>query len=298
MSLARDSLGYRSRFTADSVRMLPRVQPIDDITPEWAWGGSTGRGIKVAVIDSGIDAEHPAIGGVQGHVAIVEDRAGPTFDTAPHGDLYGHGTACAGIIRKAARDCELFSVRVLGSRLTCDGRTFVAALRWAIEHGMQVCNLSLGTTKKEFFAPLHELADIAYHRNVMLVTAANNMPIPSFPSTYASVFSVASHSQPSSSRFYYNPDPPVEFGAPGIDVTVPWQNGGWITATGNSFAAPYIAGLIARILGKHPELTVFQMKSVLRALAANVGAAAPLDAAPPDSGGHAAPEASPEAGEG
>jgi subtilisin family serine protease len=70
--------------------------------------------------------------------------------------------------------------------------------------------------------------------------------------------------------FYYNPEPPVEFGAPGIDVRVAWAEGGWITATGNSFAAPHITGIVAKILGKHPGLTIFQVKTVLRALSANV----------------------------
>ena len=69
---------------------------------------------------------------------------------------------------------------------------------------------------------------------------------------------------------YYNPQPPVEFGAPGIDVRVAWLNGQWITATGNSFAAPHVSGIVARILGKHPGLNLFQMKVVLRALCANV----------------------------
>jgi len=62
----------------------------------------------------------------------------------------------------------------------------------------------------------------------------------------------------------------VEFGAPGIEVLVAWDDGGWITATGNSFAAPHITGIVARILGKHPGLTLFQMKTVLRALSANM----------------------------
>jgi subtilisin family serine protease len=62
----------------------------------------------------------------------------------------------------------------------------------------------------------------------------------------------------------------VEFGAPGIDVRVAWAEGGWITATGNSFAAPHITGIVSRILGKHPNLTLFQMKTVLRALSANM----------------------------
>lgn len=67
----------------------------------------------------------------------------------------------------------------------------------------------------------------------------------------------------------------MEFGAPGIDVRIAWQNGGWITATGNSFAAPHLTGVTARILGKHPDLTLFQLKAVLRAPAANVAHEAP-----------------------
>jgi subtilisin family serine protease len=136
---------------------------------------------------------------------------------------------------------------------------------------MNVCNLSLGTTKRDYFALLHELADAAYFRNIALVTAANNMPVPSFPSVYSSVISVASHDKSGDPYLlYYNPRPPVEFGAPGIDVRVAWVNGQWITATGNSFAAPHVTGLVTRILGKHPELNLFQLKVVLRALSANV----------------------------
>jgi subtilisin family serine protease len=135
---------------------------------------------------------------------------------------------------------------------------------------MQVCNLSLGTTKREYFSLLHELADLAYFRNVVLVTAANNMPIPSFPSVYASVLSVASHNVPDPYIYYYNPKPPVEFGAFGIDVHLAWLNHKHITATGNSYAAPHMTGLVTKILSKHPDLTVFQVKTILRALAANV----------------------------
>jgi hypothetical protein len=102
--------------------------------------------------------------------------------------------------------------------------------------------------EKEFYGLLHELADLAYFKNVMLVCAANNMPMP----------------------FYFNPAPPVESGAFGINVRVAWQDGEHMVATGNSFAAPHIAGLATRILSKHPGLTVFQMKAVLRALAANI----------------------------
>ena len=262
---------WSAQFAPDALKTLEPVLPLDRITPEWAWGGSTGADVKVAVIDSGIDAEHPAVGGhLSGYVAVTDGPLGLLHDTEPHEDSYGHGTACAGIVRSLAPECKLYSVKVLGSRLTGRGTTFATGLKWAIENGMDVCNISMGTTKKNFFAALHDLADKAYFRNTVLVTAANNVPSPSYPSLYSSVVSVASHDGKDPYLFYYNPAPPVEFGAPGIDVRVAWADGGWITATGNSFAAPHISGIAAKILGKHPDLTPFQMKTVLRALSANM----------------------------
>lgn len=267
----RPAPAYSDPFAPEGLRTLERILPVEDITAEWAWGGSTGRGVRVAVIDSGIEAGHPAIGGpVAGFVSIAEGEDGLVYDTEPHEDVFGHGTACAAIIRAAAPECELYSVRVLGKMLTGRGNIFAAGIRWALENGMDVCNLSLGTTRASFYETLHSLADSAYFRNTMLVTAANNMPVPSFPSVYASVIAVAAHAEHDPYLFYYNPEPPVEFGAPGIEVHLAWREGGYITATGNSFAAPHITGIVARILGKHPHLTVFQMKAILRALSANV----------------------------
>lgn len=281
-----DRPAYSAAFAPDAVPTVAPIPPLAAVTAEWAWGGSTGKGVKVAVIDSGIDADHPAVNGVQGYVEIQDGPDGLVYDPAPHADVYGHGNACAGIIRSFAPECELYSVKVLGARLSGRGIVFAAGLRWAIEQGMDVCNLSLGTTKQDFFGVLHELADLAYFRNVTLVVAANNMPVPSFPSVYASVIAVASHAEPDPYRFYYNPTPPVEFGAPGIDVRVAWQNDGYLTSTGNSFAAPHIAGIAAKIKGKHPGLAPFQLKAVLWALAANVARdrPAPTEAAPVDAG--------------
>ncbi len=271
--MTKRRLAWSSQFDSDVLSPLQAILPLDNIKADWAWGGSTGKGVKVAVIDSGIDANHPAVGGVQGYVEITEDPETDgklIYNTAPHEDSYGHGTACAGIIRALAPDCELYSVKVLGAGLSGRGVIFAAGLKWALDNEMHVCNLSLGTTKKDFFATFHELADRAYFRNIMLVTAANNMPIPSFPSMYASVFSVASHSLQDPDVFYYNPEPPVEFGAFGTGVRVPWAGGEWITATGNSFAAPHITGIITKIIANHPYLTIFQMKAILRALSHNV----------------------------
>lgn len=262
---------YSTPFNDSRLVTLAKLDPMDAITPDWAWGDSRGAGIRVAVVDSGVDATHPDVGSVQGYLSITEDDNGELVtDEEPHGDSNGHGTACAGIIRSFAPDCEIYSVRVLGAGLRGTGKAFAAGLRWAVENDIKVCNLSLGTRSREYYGPFHELADRAYFKNIVLVTAASNTPAISYPSLYSSVISVASHSIPDKYTFYYNPDPPVEFGAHGIDVRIAWRNHKHVTITGNSFAAPHITGLVTKILGKHPDLTVFQVKTILRELAANV----------------------------
>ena len=195
-----------------------------------------------------------------------------TTEPGPHADLVGHGTACAGIIRALAPDCELSSVRVLGSRASGKGPVFAAGLRWAVASGARVVNLSLSTGRPDLFGVFHEIADEAYFAGVVLVCAMNNVPVPTYPSQYASVSSVAATARApdeGSLNLWCNPDPPAEFGAPGIDIEVPWAGGSTMTMTGNSFAAPHVAGLVACLLSKHPQLRPYEVKAVLRAVAVN-----------------------------
>ncbi len=265
---------WSSQFAASALRELTAMGPLGGLNREWAWGGSAGHGVRVAIVDSGIEADHPAIGGQwRGGVIVSYDgrfRSKVRIEEDDEKcDLFGHGTACAGIIHSLAPQVELYSVRVLGRDLTGRAMQFAGGLRWAVENGMQVINLSLSTSREEYYGLFHELADEAYFKNAMLVSAANNMPGASYPSLYSSVVSVAAHEGHDPFTFYYNPAPPVEFGAPGIDVRVAWQNGSTIVTTGNSFAAPHMAGIIALIRAKHPELTPFQIKTVLFSCAAN-----------------------------
>ena len=108
----------------------------------------------------------------------------------------------------------------------------------------------------------------------MLIASAHNMPVESFPWRFASVVSVGSHESTDPFALYANPNPPVEFFARGLNVDVAWLGGETINATGNSFATPHVAGLCALVLGKHPKLTPFQLKSVLHLTATNVGESA------------------------
>ena len=266
---------WSSQFSLETLRELALNGPLAGIRREWAWGGSTGQGVRIAVVDSGLEYDHPALGGqVLGGVIVEYDQAAEdgiriVEDSQPQ-DLSGHGTACAGIIHSLAPEAELWSVRVLGRDARGRAVQFAGGLNWAIENGMQAINLSLSTSRQEYYALFHEIADDAYFRNVILVSAVNNIPAPSYPSLYSSVISVAAHEGQDPFVYYYNPDPPVEFGAPGIDVQVAWKNKSMITSTGNSFAAPHITGLVALILAVHPGLTPFQVKTILAACASNV----------------------------
>src|SRR5712691_6271117 len=239
--------------------MLPMDWP-ERVTREWAWGGATGAGISVCILDSGIERDHPLVGPVETAVAVgIDDEGAAVVADDEEGDLCGHGTACAGIVRSIAPDCELASVRVLGAGYTGSGPVLLEGLRWAVEQGFHVVNMSLSTTKRQFAAILHELADAAYFRRTILVASAHNMPVESYPWRFSSVVSVGSHEQQDALAFFYNPAPPVEFFARGVNVEVPWIGRGKIRCTGNSFATPHLAAICALILSKHPELTPFQL---------------------------------------
>jgi len=241
------------------------------VDPEWAYGGATGRGVKVCILDSGIEPAHPLVGKPAGAVVIsLGENGEPIADVDEEGDLCGHGTACAGVVHAIAPEAELYSVRVLGAGFKGSGKILLAGLRWAIGQGYDVVNMSLSTTKRELGELLHELADTAYFRRTVLVAAAHNMPVDSFPWRFSSVISVGSHEEDDSMVYYANPNPPVEFFARGVDVDVAWLGGGSIRASGNSFATPCISAIAALILSKHPGLTPFQLKTVLHLTSKNV----------------------------
>jgi subtilisin len=249
---------------------LPGDWP-DRVTRDWAFGGSTGAGTRVCILDSGVEADHTLVGGLESAVAISVGEDEEVIVTEDdEGDLSGHGTACAGVVRSIAPDCTLASVRVLGAGFTGTGSVLLAGLRYAVEQGFNVINMSLSTTKKPFASVLHELADSAYFKRTVLVASAHNMPVESYPWRFSSVISVGSHEEPDPLTFFYNPSPPVEFFGRGVNVDVAWLDGRTVTVSGNSFATPHLSGICALILAKHPELTPFQLKNVLYLTATNV----------------------------
>ena len=259
-------------LTAEAVAgiAIPAEWP-ERVTREWAFGGATGEGMDVCILDSGVDGDHPLVRGLTSAVAVTPAGEDVRVEPDELGDVVGHGTACAGIVRALAPGCRLHSVRVLGAGNTGSGDLILAGLRHAIGQGFHVVNMSLSTTKRRFAELLHELADRAYFQGTVLVASAHNMPVESYPWRFSSVISVGSHEGVDSWEWYANPSPPVEFFARGIDIDVAWSGGATLRCTGNSFAAPHIAGLSALVLSKHPGLTPFQLKSILYLTANNSG---------------------------
>ncbi len=234
-----------------------------------SWRSATGRGVTVAIVDSGIDSTHPDLHGkiVHSVEARLDDKR-VIFEESDTGDSAGHGTACAGIVVNIAPDVEIYSIRVLGAGGLGDGQAFLAGLEYAINKRYRIINLSLGTTKPQFFAPLHDLLDRAYQAGCVVVAAANNLPQPSFPSVFSSsLISVIKSTETDPLKFGFHFGEVIELTAPGVNVRTAWPGGGHRNLTGNSFACPQIVAVIALLLEKHPELTPFQVKAALYAIA-------------------------------
>jgi subtilisin family serine protease len=128
----------------------------------------TGRGVRIAVVDSGVHADHPHVGGVSGGIAI-----GPSGELSDdHVDRLGHGTAVAAAIREKAPDCELLAVRVFDRTLTTTGQALVAAIEWSALQGAQLINLSLGTSNQEHAPALAAAVAKAAAHGAIVVSAA------------------------------------------------------------------------------------------------------------------------------
>ena len=234
--------------------------------------------IRVAIVDSGIDASHTDVGDVAGGVHIHIDEEGEVVFLDDHADCAGHGTACAGIIWKKAPDAALYSVRIFDASLMADGRALIAAIQWCIDNEMDVANLSLGTTDVTFKKSLQKMCRKAVDAGVILVAAESNDGRESYPAVFPDVIGVtggaiADLSTPQHAYepdgFYYRKDQCIECVARGDEQRVCWLNGKHIMTGGNSFAAPHITGIIAHLLEQHPQYFVQDIRLLLQEKALN-----------------------------
>jgi subtilisin family serine protease len=262
----KPGMAWSEPFRADRRHDLDRNGPFRGEAAARDWRAARGHGVTVAIVDSGVERDHPAVGGqlVRSVRVIADGDEVLVVDDPEAADVVGHGTACAGIIHALAPEAELISVRVLGPGSKGKGIAFAHALDWVIEQRIPIANLSLSSRSEALFATFHDLVDQAYFANCLFVCSASNVPgQESYPSLFSSVISVAAHDIPDPLTYFYNPRPPVEFGAWGVAVPVAWRGAGSTVATGNSFAAPHITGLLARLRSVYTDATPFEAKSLL-----------------------------------
>ena len=149
-------------------------------------GQSRGRGVRIAVIDSGVHALHPHVQGVAGGVAIDQNgRLEPDIT-----DRLGHGTAVTAAIREKAPSAELLAVKVFDRELRTTGEALVAALRWSRGAGVRLVNLSLGTDNPVHESVLAEETRALLEAGIDIVTAAPQMGVRWLPGGLAGVIGV------------------------------------------------------------------------------------------------------------
>lgn len=230
-----------------------------------------GEGVKVAVIDSGVDPSHPALGGMRlaDDLAISCDGVNLQIEENQGRDVYGHGTAVASLLSREAPKAIIGSFRALDS--SNHARSFVIAecVNQAISRGYEVINCSFGCRGlARYVMDYKEWVDEAYLAGVQVVAACSNVnsAIREWPAYFPSVIAVQGiDCQPQ--EMFSKSGEMVSFFARGERVEVPWLNGEMKIETGSSYAAPLVAGRIARLLGKFPEMERSLVKPLLNILA-------------------------------
>ncbi|MEQ1842570.1 MAG: S8 family serine peptidase [Verrucomicrobiales bacterium] len=230
-----------------------------------------GRGVKVAIIDSGIDVRHPALGGVELEDDVTVSCDGTNLHIADGKgvDVYGHGTAVASLVLREAPGVTLGSFRALDT--SNQARSFVIAecVNQAISRGYQIINCSFGCRGlPRYVMEYKEWVDRAYLEGVQVVAACSNIDvgIREWPAYFPSVISVRGIDC-APGDLYFQPGRLVSFLAAGERVEVPWLNGATKLETGSSYAAPLVVGKIARLISALPMLERSAIKPLLSILA-------------------------------
>ncbi|WP_338497531.1 type VII secretion-associated serine protease mycosin [Streptomyces sp. SJL17-4] len=251
-----------------------------------AWRTTKGEGITVAVLDTGVDAEHPDLEGsvltgrdLVGFGASRGDRAWARHGTAMAGIIAGHGHGPDGGdgVLGIAPDARIMPVRVIleGTDKSRDkarktrGTALAEGIRWAADHGADVINMSLGDDSKSAHPDAGEDAAVQYAlaKGVSVVASAGNGGEKgdhiSYPAAYPGVIAVTAvdrygtHASFSTRRWY------ATVSAPGVDIAIADPDRRYYEGWGTSAAAAFASGAVALVRSAHPDLTPAQVKQLL-----------------------------------
>jgi subtilisin len=256
--------------------------PIDVEAARGALRDGTGRGVKVAVIDSGVELSHPGLDGLTliDDIAVTQDGMRVQIGPGNGRDVFGHGTAIAGIIRALAPEAELGSFRVLGDNLTSRTEIICEGARQAIDRGYHIFNCSFGCAMAAQVLQYKSWVDRAFLEDRHVVAAASNVDRSKveWPGHFSSVLTACVGPSQTATDVHYIAGSLVEFALRGQDVEVLWMNGRKKVVTGTSYAAPHLTALVARLLSLYPGLTPHEVEALLRRLAVPVDPCAQLAA--------------------
>jgi subtilisin len=242
----------------------------------------TGKGIKVAVIDSGIATDHPDLDVKGGECVLDEEKA--CDQGFNDNDVDGHGTHVAGIIAAldngfgvagVASGAELYAVKALDSEGEGTSTTIMAGIQWAVENKMDIINLSLTTPYNDF--GIKKMIDLAVENDILVIAAAGNdgdakgkYNTVRYPAKYANVLAVSATNKSDVRISISSTGYEIDLAAPGEDIlsTVP---GGYATMRGTSMAAPHVAGLAALYMERYPEATAKDIWKLLEKNALDIG---------------------------
>ncbi|MFJ4820605.1 type VII secretion-associated serine protease mycosin [Streptomyces sp. NPDC088801] len=249
------------------------------------WSQSTGKGMRVAVIDTGVDVTNPqltdAVDAKSGRNFLpknIEDDDGNPIERGKENgttDTVGHGTKVAGIIaaRPAkgtgfvglAPDATIIPIQQNDAEGNGDVGTLTDAIRYAVQAGADVINISQDTTKPMTSTSDLKLAiDQALNKGIVIVASAGNDGLggnvkETYPASYEGVLAVAASDRNNERASFSQSGEFVGVAAPGVDMISTVPKGGHCSDNGTSFSAPYVAGLAALIKAKHRDWTARQI---------------------------------------
>jgi subtilisin len=220
-------------------------------------GGNTGTGVKIAIVDTGVDYNHPDLdANYMGGYDFVNGDTDP-MDDRGHG-THVAGSACAedndsGVVG-VAPDCSLYALKVLNASGSGSWSGIIAAMQWAVDEGIQVANLSLGSSMNPG-GTVQAAFDNAEAAGVLIVAAAGNSGNPRgkgnnviYPARYDSVIAVAATDSSDNRAGFSSTGDQVEMAAPGVGVNSTKLGGGYIEYNGTSMASPHVAGTAALVI--------------------------------------------------
>ena len=224
----------------------------------------SGEGVKVAIIDSGIDRSHEML--QRGTAGICfEFSEGNVLTSEDYRDSSGHGTAVASIIKKKAPGTELHIIRIFDQSLIVEQKILLESIRWAIDQNVDIINLSLGTTDAQVKQALLDICQVATKKGIAIVAAEHNSGQESYPAYFSNVIGVKAGEIKGRYNYLFRRGESVECIAPGTTQRVLWAGGREHIVEGSSFAAPHITGIIALIRQAFPKANLNEIRHILEA---------------------------------